>query len=90
MNYKLAFISALGEAARLWMCDARRGARSVVLSDYDATIKAMLGEGWEPFGLGTDGAVWFRKVDGSVKRAETPEVTEVSAGALVTERLPAL
>jgi hypothetical protein len=82
MNYKLAFIAALGDTARLWMCDARRGARSIVLSDYDATIKAMLGEGWEPFGLGTDGAVWFRKADlsanstGDIGRPTAPSVTE--------------
>jgi hypothetical protein len=82
MNYKLAFIAALGETARLWMCDARRGARSVVLSDYEATIKALLSEGWEPFGLGADGEVWFRKADlseksaGDIGRPAAPPVTE--------------
>lgn len=85
MNYKLASIAALGETVRLWMCDARRGARSVVLSDYDATIKALLGEGWEPFGLGTDGAVWFRKADSSAK--STGDIG-LPAAPTVTERQP--
>ncbi len=65
MTYKLAFVTSFGEATRLWMCDARRGARSVLLNNYDDAVSALLGEGWEPFGVGADGALWFRKADGT-------------------------
>ncbi len=65
MTYKLAFVTGYGEAARLWMCDARRGARSVLLSSYDDAVSALLAESWEPFGIGMDGAVWFRKTEAS-------------------------
>jgi len=63
MTYKLAFVTTYGEATRLWMCDAKCGARSVLLNSYDDAVSALLGEGWEPFGLGNDGALWFRKAE---------------------------
>jgi hypothetical protein len=63
MTYKLAFVSMTGQASRLWMCDAKRGARSVILSSYDGAVSALLGEGWEPFGIAADGALWFRKAE---------------------------
>ena len=63
MTYKLAFVTTYGEATRLWMCDAKCGARSVLLNSYDDAVSALLGEGWEPFGIGTDGALWFRKAE---------------------------
>jgi hypothetical protein len=66
MNYKLAFVSKGAKAERttkLWMCDAKHGARAVTVDDADKAIAALLAEGWEPFGLGVDGALWFRKTD---------------------------
>jgi hypothetical protein len=32
-------------------------------TSYDAAVSALLGEGWEPFGIAADGALWFRKAD---------------------------
>lgn len=66
MNYKLASVSKGSKAERaskLWMCDAKHGARSVTVDDTDKAVAALLAEGWEPFGLGVDGALWFRKTD---------------------------
>jgi hypothetical protein len=63
MSYKLAFVTSYGEATRLWMCDAKSGARSVLLNSYDEAVSALLGQEWEPFGIATDGALWFRKAD---------------------------
>ncbi len=65
MMYKLAFIMATGESPRLWLCDSKHGARSVMLNghDVDEFIAALLCEGWEPFGIGTDNAIWFRKLE---------------------------
>src|SRR5512141_84402 len=65
MMYKLAFIMATGESPRLWLCDNKHGARTVMLNghDVDEFIAAFLSEGWEPFGIGTDNAIWFRKLE---------------------------
>jgi hypothetical protein len=63
MTYKLASVIISGGAARLWMCDAKNGARTVTLNSHDDTVAALLGEEWEPFGVGANGALWFRKAD---------------------------
>jgi hypothetical protein len=92
MTYKMASVTGYGEAARLWMCDARRGARSILLSSYDDAVSALLAEGWEPFGVGTDGAVWFRKTGSSEATGWMPAEAEADANqvqALAADLAPA-
>ncbi len=90
MTYKLAFLTTAGETARLWMCDAKRGARSVILSSYDDAVAALLGEGWEPFGLGSDGALWFRKPDETGSWLPVHgDISKAPAEALAPELAPA-
>ncbi len=61
--YKMASVAVAGDTTRLWMCDARNGARAVTFGGPDEIVAALLAEGWEPFGVGLNGALWFRKVD---------------------------
>ncbi len=87
--YKLAFVVPTGDWPRLWLCDAKIGARTIPLThqEVDEILAALLGEGWEPLGIGWENAIWFRKLEradriDSPMTADRPIPIDVLASAL--------
>ncbi len=92
--YKLAFVVPAGDWPRLWLCDAKIGARTIPLTlpEVDEILAALLGEGWEPLGIGWENAVWFRKLDGGARigsptTTDCPVPTDTLVGTLEHSRV---